>query len=58
MKSTSSFKLSKSSKVLLSHVLDNHVRGFLKRKLIEVEMISQAKVKSSREDRSRDGDSN
>lgn len=51
MKATPSFKMAKSTKVAISHILDPHNRGFMKRKLIEAQLFSEIKPKSSKEDK-------
>lgn len=51
MKPTSSFKMSKANKFRLANVQDAHKRGELKRSLIEAQLISEIKVKATKEDR-------
>ena len=51
MKPTSSFRMTKANKTVLSHILDPHKRGAIKRDLIQAQLMSEIKVKSSKEDR-------
>lgn len=52
IKPTSSFKMSKANKFRLAGILDPHRRGEIKRSLIQAQMLSEIKPKSSKEDRS------
>ncbi len=51
IKPTSNFKMSKANKFRIASILDPHVRGEVKRGLIQAQLLSEIKVKSIKEDR-------
>ena len=54
MKTTSSFKMPKPTKIMLSNIMDPHLRGAIKRDFIAAIQIANIKPKSSREDRNKE----
>ena len=56
MKPTSSFKLPKSTKMLLSNIMDPHLRGSMRRDYIKAILENQVKTKSNKKDRNQTND--
>lgn len=50
MKPTSTFKMSKANKFRLASIRDQHLRGEIKRSLIEAQLIGEIKIKHTKED--------
>lgn len=49
MKPGPNFKMSKANKTTIGHIKDKHLRGAIKRSLIEAQLISESKVKSGKD---------
>lgn len=51
MKTNSTFKLSKQSKILASHYLDPHLRGVIRRSFIEAEVMQHIQPRVTKQRR-------
>lgn len=56
LKPTSTYKMSKQTKVLLANIVDPHKRGEIKRSAIQADLYSAIQYKSPKNNKDRSGE--